>query len=108
MIKEGLILVGLGILKKVDSFYGAIDGVVERGLDKVADKIRARKLRRATEYVRKHGYELSMKDRVRIAGRVWYVGEIDLLVSLEKERAELTLIRAHELLEMRRAKSDSK
>jgi len=108
MIGEGLKMVGLGILKKIDSFYIAVEEAVDIWLENVTAKLREKKLKKATDYVKRNGYQLSVSDRVKVAGKVWYVGEIAHNVGMNNERIEITLVRPHEYLEIRRAKYDYK
>jgi len=106
MIGEGILLLCLGILEKLDMFYEAVENVIARWLYRITRRFRERKLRKATEYVRRNGYMLSVKDRVRVAGKVWYIGEVIQMDSMNGERAEVILIRPHEFLQLRRLEND--
>lgn len=81
-IKTGVRFIGLGILEILMSVLRCIAGL----FNKAVRKYKRRRLRRATEYVRRYGYELSLNSRVLLAGRAYYVFSYEYAEDIENRR----------------------
>lgn len=82
LIIKGLKLIGLGIMSMICFVLKAVWGVIT-GIKK---KIRAWRLKRATAYVSKYGYELDIQSRVRLGGKAYYVFSINTCEDIEHRR----------------------
>lgn len=81
-IKKGVQFIGLGILEILMSVLRCIAEL----FNKIIRKYKRWRLRRATEYVKRYGYELDLKSRVILAGRAYYVFSYEFAEDIENRR----------------------
>lgn len=81
-IIKGFKYIGSGIVDLVAGIVKAVLRVIaDAGLE-----IRKWRLRRATAYVNKYGYEIDLNSRVKMGGRSYYVMSYDFFEDVEKRR----------------------
>jgi hypothetical protein len=99
LIIKGVQFICLGIAEIFLSVLRGILGLIVS----VRKRYRRRKLRKATEYVRKYGYELDLNARVKLAGKAYYVFSYEFAEDIEDRReVRLSLIGVPQYKEIKR------
>lgn len=79
---KGVKFIGLGI---VEILVSVLRGIVEL-FNWLIRKYRRWRLRRATAYVNRYGYELDLNSRVKLAGKAYYVLSYERFEDIENRR----------------------
>ena len=102
-VLEGFKLIGLGIWEMIKKGFLFIAGVIGGVIMKVVRAHRRRKLRRATAYVNRYGYELDLNSRVKLDGKAYYVFALQSCRDIENRReVEIALIGVPQYKEIKR------
>lgn len=102
-IGKGICLIGSGIWEMIIKAFLFIVGSIVRAALKVSKEYRRRKLKRATAYVNKYGFELDLNSRVRLDGKAYYVFSFQSCRDIEERReVEVALIGVPQYKEIKR------
>ena len=100
---EGIKLVGMGIWDMIKGFFTLIAEAIAYFIGRVVRAVRRSKLRRATAYVNRYGYELDLNSRVKLDGKAYYVFALTHCRDIENRRAvEVALIGVPQYKEIKR------
>ena len=103
-ITKGFKYIGAGI---VDLLAGVVK-LFARAVGAVIKRHRRKKLKKATAYVEKYGYELQINSRVRFNGTPYYVMSYDYFEDMgQKREVSIKLIGVPQHREMMRRIKDS-
>lgn len=100
-ICKGFYLIGTGLVELVAGAVGFVIGGVIKAGRKAVKAVRRWKIKRATAYVAKYGYELDINDRVKVAGKAYYVMSFESYLGYDDKReVRLNLIGVPQYREM--------
>ena len=102
-VLEGFCLIGTGIWEMIKKGFLFIAGVIGGVIMRVIRAHRRRKLKRATAYVNRYGYELDLNSRVKLDGKSYYVFALQSCRDIENRReVEIALIGVPQYKEIKR------
>lgn len=102
-IIKGFCLIGAGIWDLIKKAILFILSVIVGAVAKVVRAYRRRKLRKATAYVNKYGFELDLNSRVKLDGKAYYVFALQSCRDIEERReVEIALIGVPQYKEIKR------
>lgn len=81
-IVKGFMFIGAGIKDLIMSFIL----LIVKGFMAIVKRIRAYRLKRATAYVNRYGFELNLDSKVRVAGKAYYVGAVTWQECIDHKR----------------------
>lgn len=100
-ICKGFYLIGTGLLELGAGVMGFCIGKTIKAGKKAVKAVRRWKLKRATAYVARYGYELGVNDRVKVAGKAYYVMSYESYSGYDDKReVRLNLIGVPQYREM--------
>lgn len=102
-IGKGICLIGSGIWEMLKNGFLFIVEAILYVIMRIVKAVRRKKLKRATAYVNRYGFELDLNSRVKLDGKAYYVFALQHCRDIENRReVEVALIGVPQYKEIKR------